>query len=181
MLHVLPKIYLLLFISLFKALMYVVINYQKGGERDQLKLNHSYKGREHSGGECKKPQMLGVQEERSHMSLRGERHVLIYLSALALFLLFELRFSVPYLLPVSHARFRGSKTSKGKKSLNLLHIFTFGDMSISNVVLSTHSTCHPSLGTLVVSFVCSGQQVYLCYLTLFSQVRFILSQLKTTR
>ena len=36
-------------------------------------------------------------------------------------------------------RFRGSKTSKGRKSLILLHIFTFGDMSISNGVLSTHS------------------------------------------
>ena len=32
MLHVFPKLYLLLFISLFKALMYVVINYQKKGE-----------------------------------------------------------------------------------------------------------------------------------------------------
>ena len=30
MLHVLPKLYLLFFISLSKALMYVVINYQKG-------------------------------------------------------------------------------------------------------------------------------------------------------
>src|SRR3954467_9758002 len=49
-------------------------------------------------------------------------------------------------------RFRGSKTSKGRKTLILLHIFTFGDMSISNVVLSTHSTCHPSLGSIVVPF-----------------------------
>ena len=31
MLHVLPKLYLLFFIYLSKALMYVVINYQKGG------------------------------------------------------------------------------------------------------------------------------------------------------
>ena len=30
MLHVFPKLYLLFFISLSKALMYVVINYQKG-------------------------------------------------------------------------------------------------------------------------------------------------------
>ena len=103
-------------------------------------------------------QMLGVQEERCHMSSWGERHVHMCLFALALFIyIFQLWFSVPYLLPVSHARFRGSKTSKGRKTLNLLHIFTFGDMSIFNVVLSTHSTCHPSLGTLVVSFVCSGQ------------------------
>ena len=32
MLHVFPKLYLLFSISLSKALMYVVINYQKGGE-----------------------------------------------------------------------------------------------------------------------------------------------------
>ena len=44
------------------------------------------------GGECKKPQMLGVQEERSHMSLRGERHVHIWLFALALFSFFALIF-----------------------------------------------------------------------------------------
>ena len=31
MLHVFPKLYLLLSVSLSKALMYVVINYQKGG------------------------------------------------------------------------------------------------------------------------------------------------------
>ena len=41
--------------------------------------------------------MLGVQEERSHMSSRGERHVHICLFALALFI-FELWFFVPYLL-----------------------------------------------------------------------------------
>ena len=45
--------------------------YVKGGERDHIK------GRE-------RPQMLGIQEERSHMSLRGERHVHIWLFAFAL-------------------------------------------------------------------------------------------------
>ena len=34
-------------------------------------------------------------------------------------------FSCPYLLPVSHIRFRGIKTSKGRKYLNSLHMFTF--------------------------------------------------------
>ena len=102
--------------------------------------------------------MLGVQEDRCHMSLRGERHV--WLLALAQALLFP--FFVALILcslssPNIPCRFRGSKTSKGRKSLILLHIFTFGDMSISNVVLSTHSTCHPSLGSLVVSLACSGQ------------------------
>ena len=51
----------------------------------------------------------------------GERHVHMCLFALALFIcFFELCFSVPYLLPVSHARFRGSKTSKGKKILKFI-------------------------------------------------------------
>ena len=97
--------------------------------------------------------MLGVQEERSHMSLIGERHVYVMFMFMICFALIFW----PYLLLISHARFRGSKTSKGRKSLILLHIFTFGDMSISNVVLSTHSTCQPSLGSLVVSLACSGQ------------------------
>ena len=62
--------------------------------------------------------MLGVQEERSHMSLRGERHVyVIFMICFALMLF-------PYFLPLSNIRFRGSKTSKGRKSLNSLHIFT---------------------------------------------------------
>ena len=67
------------------------------GEREiTSKLNHFYRGREYSGGESsstrrqkyhfKRPQMLGVQEDRSHMSLRGEIHVHIWLFALALFL-----------------------------------------------------------------------------------------------
>ena len=46
----------------------------KGGEREiTSKLNHFYRGRIIRKRE--RPQMLGVQEERSHMSLRGERHV----------------------------------------------------------------------------------------------------------
>ena len=66
-------------------------------------------------------QMLGVQEERCHMSYWGERHVHMCLFALALFIyIFQLWFSVPYLLPVSHVRFRGSKTSKGKKSFKFI-------------------------------------------------------------
>ena len=53
---------------------------QRGRERSHQSsmLNHFYRGRGYSGGVCKKPQMLGVQEERSYMSLRGERHVHIW-------------------------------------------------------------------------------------------------------
>ena len=44
--------------------------------------------------------MLGVQEERSHMSSRGERHVHICLFALALFISFELWFCSDFLFPI---------------------------------------------------------------------------------
>ena len=67
----------------------------------------------------------------------------------------------------------GARHPRERNLLNSLHIFLFGDM-----LLCTHSTCHPSLGTLVVSFVCSGQQVYLCYLPLFSQVHSIQANLR---
>lgn len=61
---------------------------QTGGERNHM------------------PQMLGVQEERSHMSLRGERHVyVIDLICFALILF-------PYFLPLSNIRFRGRKTAR---------------------------------------------------------------------
>ena len=99
---------------------------QRGRERSHQ--NFVYRERSHQyfiislGGEntqgesnLQGSQMLGVQEERCHMSSWGERHVHMCLFALALFIcVFELWFSVPYLLPISHARFRGSKTSKGK-------------------------------------------------------------------
>ena len=125
----------------------------KGGERDHIKAYHlerSYqslslpKGREHYfhrgrkrslGGEntqvesiSQGSQMSGVQEERCHMSSWGERHVHMCLFALALFIcFFELWFSVPYLLPISHARFRGSKTSKGKKSFKFIaYLYSWG-------------------------------------------------------
>ena len=118
----------------------------KGGERDHIKAYHLerdhireyhfHTGRERSpGGEntqvesiSQGSQMLGVQEERCHMSSWGERHVHMCLFALALFIyIFQLWFSVPYLLPVSHARFRGSKTSKGKKSFKFIaYLYSWG-------------------------------------------------------
>ena len=41
------------------------------------KLNHIYRGSvlSHIKEREREPQMLGIQEERNHMSLRGERHV----------------------------------------------------------------------------------------------------------
>ena len=54
------------------------------------------------------------------------------LFALALFICFyELCFSVPYLLPASHARFRGSKTSKGKKFIKFIaYLSLWGHVNI---------------------------------------------------
>ena len=66
----------------------------KGGREITSKLNHFYRGREYSGRE--RPQMLGVQEERSHMSLRGERHVHIWLFAFALIFYSLSSPSIPY-------------------------------------------------------------------------------------
>ena len=112
----------------------------KGGERDHIKAYHFNRGREISlGGEntqgesnLQGSQMLGVQEERCHMSSWGERHVHMCLFALALFIcFFELWFSVPYLLPVSHARFRGSKTSKVKKFIKFIaYLSLWGHVNI---------------------------------------------------
>ena len=63
----------------------------------------------------------------------------IWLLALALLSFLFLWFSVPYLLPVSHTRFRGSKTSK-EENLRIHRIsLPFGDMSISNRVSSAHT------------------------------------------
>ena len=108
---------------------------QRGRERSHQSLIISLGG-ENTQGESnlQGSQMLGVQEERCHMSSWGERHVQMCLFALALFICFFelwfcnlLWFSVPYLLPVSHARFRGSKTSKGKKSFKFIaYLYSWG-------------------------------------------------------
>ena len=119
---------------------------QRGRERSHQSLSlreitsereyHLLRGRKRSpGGEntqvesiSQGSQMLGVQEERCHMSCWGERHVHMCLFALALFIyIFQLWFSVPYLLPISHARFRGSKASMGKKSFKFIaYLYSWG-------------------------------------------------------
>ena len=106
------------------------------GEREiTSKLNHFYRGRETQDAWCSRG-------EKSHVFKKGKTCSYLFVCISSIYFLWALIllcFSVPYLLPVSHARFRGSKTSKGRKFLNSLHIFTFGVMSISNGVLSTHS------------------------------------------
>ena len=118
--------------------------YVKGGERNHIKAYHLERDLQ---GErilvesiSQGSKMLGVQEERCpHVFLRGETcsYVLLWLFALAcissdhhsylLALFFQLWFSIPYLLPVSHARFRGSKTSKGKKSFKFIaYLYSWG-------------------------------------------------------
>ena len=133
---------------------------QRGRERSSHQSLIISIGGENTLGKKETPDAWCSRGEKSHVFKRGKTcsYLLDCISSIYfLWALILLWVSVPYLLPISHVRFRGSKTSKGRKSLNLLHIFTFGDMPLSNVVLSTHSTCHPSLGTLVVSLVCSGQ------------------------
>ena len=65
--------------------------------------------------------------------------LLFLLCLVDVFVFALLWFLFSYLLLISIIRFRGSKTSKGRKSSNSLHIFTFGDMAILNRVPSTHS------------------------------------------
>ena len=71
------------------------------------------------------------------MSLEGKDMFMLFMLFVCLLCFNLIFFSLSS--PNIPCRFRESKTSKGRKSLILLHIFTFGDMSISNVVPSTHS------------------------------------------
>ena len=49
-------------------------------------------------------------------------------------------FLLPYLLPLSNVRFRGRKTSKGRKSLEFIaYLYSLGTCLYPNRVLSTHS------------------------------------------
>ena len=73
--------------------------------------------------------MLGVQEERCHMSLRGERHV--WLLALAQALLFPFRCS-DFLFPIfsQYPMYDsgGARHLRERNQSNSLHIFILGDM-----------------------------------------------------
>ena len=77
--------------------------------------------------------MPGVQEERSHMSSRGERHVHICSIALALLIFFELCFCSDFLFPIFSQYpmldSGGARHLRERNHLNSLHIFTLGDMS----------------------------------------------------
>ena len=71
-------------------------NWCQRGREITTKLNHI------KGGEClitskgESPQMLGIQEERSHMSLRGEIHVSICYNCFALIFFSLPSPSIPY-------------------------------------------------------------------------------------
>ena len=95
---------------------------QRGRESSHQSLIISKRGKSAKLSHQERPQLLGIQRGENLHVFRGERHVhVVFVCAL-------LWFSIPYLLPISHIRFRESKTSKGRKSSNSLHIFTFGDM-----------------------------------------------------
>ena len=74
--------------------------------------------------------MLGVQEERCHMSLRGERHVWLLALAQALLFLFccsDFLFPIFSQYPMLDSG--GARHLRERDHLNSLHIFTLGDMS----------------------------------------------------
>ena len=122
----------------------------KGGERDHIKAQGGEKvsripdiikrereisrGREYS----RIPDAWCSRGEIPHVLL-GERHVHMYSFELSSICIFQLWFSVPYLLPISHVRFRGSKTPKGKKSVKFIaYLYSWGHVEF-NVVPCTHS------------------------------------------
>ena len=64
------------------------------------------------------------------MYSRGERRDSICYDFILLWFSCLLWFSIPYLLLVSHARFRGSKTSKGKKSFEFIaYLYSWGHVN----------------------------------------------------
>ena len=101
--------------------------------------------------------------------------MIIYVMTLSCFdFLICSNFLLPYLLPLSHVRLRGERHLREENLSNSLHIFIIGYMSISKQSTQySHSTCHPSLGILVFFISCSVQQMFLCYLTLFTQVHLL--------
>ena len=66
------------------------------------------------------------------MSSRGERHDSIcYDFICSGYFLVCSDFLLPYLLPLSHVRFRGRKTSKGRKSLEFIaYLYSWGHVNI---------------------------------------------------
>ena len=129
----------------------------KGGERDHIKAcrrERSYQGREKVsrtkptrekvlrgrkrflGGEkiLKDPRCLMFKRRDVTCIFGGKT------CSLVLFIcIFQLWFAIPYLLQISHVRFRGSKTPKGKKSVKFIaYLYSWGHVE-SNVVPCTHS------------------------------------------
>src|SRR4051794_31631677 len=83
-------------------------------------------------------------ERHVHMCLYTLSSIHLYLSALIFCSLSSPNISI---------RFRGSKTFKGKKSLKIHCTSLFlGTCLIQCGTMYSLSTCHPSLGILVVSF-----------------------------
>ena len=87
------------------------------------------RGRERSPGREKYsriPDAWCSRGEMPHVFL-GERHVHMNSFELSSIHIFQPWFSVSYLLPISHVRFRGSKTPKGKKSVKFIaYLYSWG-------------------------------------------------------
>ena len=111
------------------------------GERDHIKGEKQSQGpnlqeRSQGGREYSRiPDAWCSRGEMPHVFL-GERHV--HMNSFELSSI-QLWFSVSYLLPISHVRFRGSKTPKGTKSVKFIaYLYSWGHVE-SNVVPCTHS------------------------------------------
>ena len=89
------------------------------------------------------------------MSSRGERHDSICYDLILLWLGYFLVYSdflLPYLLPLSHVRFRGRKTSKGRKPLEFIaYLYSWGHVNIQ-------------IEYLVLTLYMSSQSWYSCAL-----------------
>ena len=115
-------------------LMYIKAYHRR--ERSHQSLSHTreriLRGRKRSLGEriLKDPRCLMFKRRDATCLFRGKDMFIC---------IFQLWFYVPYLLPISHVRFRGSKTPKGKKSVKFIaYLCSWGHVEFY-VVPCTHS------------------------------------------
>ena len=96
--------------------------------------------------------MLGVQEERSHMSLRGERH----LHAMFMFMMCFCSDFVSLRSPIIQYKDSGGERLLGKEMFEFIaYLYLWGHVYTQWGTQHSLSTCHPSLGSRVVSFLSS--------------------------
>ena len=98
----------------------------KGGERAHQSLSHKR--------ECtpKASPDASILKRKVVSCLQEGKDMIVYVMTLSCsdFLVCS-DFVLPYLLPLSHVRFRGRKTSKGRKSLEFIaYLYSWGHVNI---------------------------------------------------